>query len=331
MLEQISFADFHFIRPYWLLALPLIYLIYVRLKSKIRSAAQWQSFVASHLLKHLTIKGSNKKRMRPYQLFTLLLGLIVFILSGPTFQPEVTPFTEDRAPLVIALELTYTMLAQDLAPTRLERAKQKIRDLLKRRQGARTGLIAYAGSAHIVLPLTDDVELMEIFLESLSPSIMPSEGSQASQALKLSASILQNEEVPGTVLFMTDGVDVDFSTKAEEFTANSEDQILFLAFGTEEGAPIKDASGVNLENRIAPGVDLIGLRKTAKANNASLIQASIDEEDINSLVNRINTHLVNALSQDENVQWKDTGYYLCWLLALLSLFWFRKGWTIQWA
>ena len=187
---------FHFLRPWWLLLIPAAMWLHLTLRRAVSAADQWQGIIAPELLEHLVIGRGNRRRLRPYQLQTVLLIVTSLALAGPAWEREITPVTEERAPLVIALELTDSMLGTDQAPTRLEGARQKIRDLLGERQGARTAVIAYAGSAHAVPPLTDDTDLVNMYLESLTPDVMPQSGDRPDRALQLAASMLAREDFP---------------------------------------------------------------------------------------------------------------------------------------
>ena len=168
--------SFHFLRPQWLLVLvpTLGFYIVVRRSSP---EHQLRRVIAPHLLQHLKVSGGSGLIFRPLHLITMLLALGALALAGPTWERERSPFAEDTAPLVIALDLSLTMNAIDVQPSRLERSKQKIRDLLAIREGARTALLAYAGTAHTVLPLSDDASIFETFLSALQTNVMPVEGS----------------------------------------------------------------------------------------------------------------------------------------------------------
>ncbi|MGI9290748.1 MAG: VWA domain-containing protein [Gammaproteobacteria bacterium] len=326
MPDVVDLQALHFLRPGWFLVIPLILLVHWRVRKAIRAAEQWQTAIAPHLLQHLTIGGGGNKLLRPYQVMTLSAVLLSIALAGPTWRKEITPFTEDTAPLIVVLEMTSGMQGIDQPPTRLERAKQKIRDILERRQGARTAVIAYAGSAHAVLPLTDDARLVEIYLDSLTPERMPQEGDRPDLALNLATGMLADETAAGTVVFMTDGIDRSYAPVFEAFVQNSRDQVLLVAFGTDEGGPIRSENG----GGIAPGVDMAGLEAISSASGGTLIQATVDESDVNGVINRVRTHLVNAIENDGELNWHDAGYYLVWPLALLALTFFRRGWTVQW-
>ena len=173
------------------------------------------------------------------------------------------PFTEDTAPLVIVLDLSTSMNAVDVQPTRLERAKQKLRDLLAFRSGARTALIAYAGSAHTVLPLCDDASIFETFLVGLESDVMPLAGKDPAAALELASELLAGESVPGSIVFLTDGIAEEYAGVFAEHTGGSDNEVLVLAFGTEEGGAIRsgedgfetDASG----RRMIATLDSAGL------------------------------------------------------------------------
>ncbi|MEW6742792.1 MAG: VWA domain-containing protein [Planctomycetota bacterium] len=167
---------------------------------------RWREVIAPHLLKHLVRHPLRRAWTRPAS-FTLPVFIVTILsLSGPTWQRQETPFVQDEAPLVVALDLSQSMDAVDVAPTRLERAQQKIRDLLALRPRARTGLIAYAGSSHMVLPLTDDSKVIETYVISLETELMPLAGKDPVNALKLAGKLLAKETAAGTILFVTDGI-----------------------------------------------------------------------------------------------------------------------------
>lgn len=333
-MPEATLDQFHFLRPLWLIVIVLAIWLHLRLRARYAAGAGWQAAIAPHLLQHLTVARAGVTWLRPYQPMTLALILGSIALAGPTWQRELTPFTQDKAPLVVALELTPTMLATDQAPTRLERAKQKIRDLLERRAGARTAVIAYAGSAHAVLPLTDDPSLIELYLQSLTPGLMPREGDDPDLALALAAEMLEDEDAAGTIIFMTDGIDRTNSELFAAHRAETQDQVLFLLFGGGADSPVDDAVAgagqYGLIDGLAPGVDLGGTGAVADAAGGEIIRATPDQSDIDALSAKITRHLVNTIQQDDALQWRDFGYYLVWPLAFLILLWSRRGWTVQW-
>ena len=327
MLDINTIENFHFLRPLWLLSLPLVGVLYWKLRNIYNSAAVWKKAIAPHLLTHLMMDGGDSKSFRPYQLMAVALVFATFITAGPSWKKEITPFTQDRAPLIIALELTRSMMAVDQPPSRLERAKQKIRDILVARKGARTAIIVYAGSAHAALPLTDDAALIEIYLESLFPSLMPVQGNDATQALNLAQEMLWQEEATGTVLFMSDGIDQTHAEAFKRFKEKNSDQIIIMGFGSDQGGLLKDEYGTITDIKTT-GANWTGLGSIANASGGKLIKSTLDDRDVHAASRLIKSHLVNALEEDKNLRWHDSGYYLVWLLMIMMLVWFRRGWTV---
>src|SRR5262249_58304839 len=140
----------------------------------------------------------------PIDLVAAALGLAGIAVAGPTWQQEPPPFGQDQAPMMVVIDLSPTMDATDVAPTRLERVKQKVHDLLALRPGSRTGLVVYAGTAHLVVPPAEDPALLALFLDALATDLMPVAGRNAPAALGLADALLAKEPAPGTILFFTD-------------------------------------------------------------------------------------------------------------------------------
>ncbi|MEI2298138.1 VWA domain-containing protein [Ensifer sp. MJa1] len=325
-------ADFHFLRPLWLLALAaaplLIYLVSRR--SDVRS--QWQGMIAPHLLDHLLIEKGGKRRFQPVHITAALIAVAAIAAAGPTWQRERPPFVEDTAPLAIAIDLNPTMNATDISPTRLERAKLKAQDILNLRKGSRTALFAYAGSAHMVLPLTDDAALVKTYLAALSPAIMPVAGKDTAKALQEVEKALANETVPGTILFMTDGVERSaFDAFAQYQGRNT---LMVLGVGTAEGGPVKTADGGFLTDasggHVRAKLDVDGLKALQSASKAEVATVTPDDADVSWIVRRIQTNFA-AKTAEGLTRWHDAGWWLTIPIAAFGLFWFRRGWTIRWA
>jgi Ca-activated chloride channel family protein len=138
--------------------------------------------------------------------------------------------------------------------------------------------------------------------------------------------MLARENAPGTILYMSDGIDQRYADSFAAAFSDSADQLLVLAFGTDAGG-LMEGGGVG---DMAPPVDRAGLRAAASAGGGMLFTSAVDDSDIADLNRRVQRHLVNAIESDENLQWRDAGYFLVWPLALIALLWFRRGWTVQW-
>lgn len=326
-------ADFHFLRPWWLLlcivgaTLPLLW------RWQNSSAHGWQRVIAPHLLRHLLVGASDTRRLRPVHEIALLLVLAGIATAGPTWEREPPPFAQRLAPMIIALDLSRTMDATDIAPTRLERAKQKVRDLMKLRTGARTGLVVYAGSAHLVVPPADDPAVMDLFLPALGTDLMPTIGRNSGAALQLADRLLAKEAQGGTILFIADDFD---AAQLPAFTAQpvTPRQILMLAVGTREGGPLKTAAGVALDSAGVPmraGLDRAHFEKLASAADIPLASLTLDDTDIHWVQRRAQAHLRHVEATRADTHWRESGYWLCIPIALLGLLGFRRGWLVQWS
>ena len=299
-MHDVAATAFHLLRPWWLIALVPLAAMSALLLWRHNVRAQWGRVIAPHLLDHLIVQPQRGWSINPIYLVAGAMALGIVALAGPTWRRELPPFVEDKAPLMIALAVGSSMNQTDVAPSRLERAKQKIRDLLAARQGARTGLIAYAGTAHLVMPLTDDRSVLEPFLAALAPGLMPTDGENAVKAVELANQSLASEQVPGTILLVADRLD------------------------DTDATAIRKAAGRN---------DVLMLAMTSKAASTSgvdSVRVSIDGADIQRLERRIETSFQAAQNDAQGAQWRDEGFWLLPPLALLSLLWFRRGTTVAW-
>ena len=297
-------GSFHFLRPEWLWALLPVALVLFLLWRQGSAAERWRGLIAPHLLEHLVVRPRERSRLRPSTLLGPVLVLAVLAVAGPSWRREPPPFTQDTAPLILALDLSETMLVEDIQPSRLERAQQKARDLLAGRKGARTGLLAYAGSAHLVLPLTDDPSVLETYVSSLDPSVMPVPGKDSVAALDRASAMLADEPTPGTVLFLTDGVRADDAPAFREFTTSHRDQIAVLAIGTEQGGPIPKANGGFGEVSV---LDRSGLEALEREAEAYVTTVTVDDTDVRRLNRQIASHLTAVQQEDAEGRWRDEG------------------------
>jgi Ca-activated chloride channel family protein len=316
-------CQFHILRPWWLLALlPVLWLVWV-IRRHQDAARPWRGVIDDHLLPHLLAEG-EPRRLQPVHVLLPTWLLATVALSGPTWQREPAPFADDEAALVIALEVTPTMLAQDIQPSRLARAAQKIHDLLAHRPGTRTALIAYAGSAHLVMPLTRDADLIGRFAAELSPVIMPMPGEETAEALALAEEQLRRAEIRGSVLLITDGVPAEQLPHLIARRKQVGSPVQLLAVAAEPGVPLPPGSPP------APALDRAALDKTADALDATLTVVSPDDRDVRWLARHADASLVAIPTGQTGERWRDMGYWLVFGVATLALMWFRPGWLVEW-
>ncbi len=323
----------HFLRPLWLLALPAIAFTWWLVHRREARQADVGAFVAPHLRAALTINRDARKGIRAVDGVALVMLAAAIAAAGPTWSKQASPWFAETAPLVIAMEVSDSMRSNDLLPTRLDRARFKVLDLVAERTGSRTALIAYAGSAHIVMPPSTDIEVLKPFLESLDPAIMPVPGTNTGAVLPLARELLGEQAVTGTLLFVNDGFEASDVPGLAEFAAEpGSPSLAALVVGTDAGgvALLPDGSPVMAEigGRLDTSIDTSVLRRASGEAGISVVRASTGDTDIRQLMRTIESNLRQA--DDPDARWQDQAWWLLWPALLLSLLWFRRGWTMQW-
>ena len=178
MIETLM-ATFHFIRPGWLLLLPVLGFVWWLARKLLAGNSEVGDLIAPHLRDALIVNKRSNNRFRAVDGIMLCGCLLAVAAAGPSWTRIPSPWFSETAPLVIAIEVSDSMRANDVLPTRLDRARFKMLDLISARTGARTAIIAYAGSAHIVVPPSSDLAVLKPLLESLDPAVMPLPGARA--------------------------------------------------------------------------------------------------------------------------------------------------------
>ncbi len=303
-----SFDQFHFLRPLWLLALPVIALLWRFARPKRQTNEPAVQGIAPHLAKALQVGSGQTQRLVPIDGVMLYGLLIVLAVAGPTWSRVPNPLVAETAPLVVALKVTESMEQSDLAPSRLERSKFKILDLISARAGARTALIAYSGTAHRVAPLTEDPNILRPLLEGLSAAVMPVSGDAAGAALELAVDNIGTKNSPGAVLFVLDDMN---PAQIATFTADRDPPRPPVIFLTALPSGSK-------------------LSQLDKVPNAKIVEITADNSDILQIERAVRSAYAAALADDDRLDWDDRGWILGWPALLLILFWFRRGWTMKW-
>lgn len=302
-------AEFHLLRPGWLLSLLPLAAVWWALWRHRQGSDRLASLVAPHLLEHLRVDGERRRWPRPLHGLALVWLLSALALAGPTWEREPSPFASDDAGLVVVLKVSGSMDATDVQPSRLERAKHKLHDLLALRDGQSTGLVVYSGSAHLVMPLTRDGRIVDAMAADLSPKLMPVDGDALAAALAIAEASLRRAGVPGSVLVIADRV---APAQAEQAAADGFDLPLqFLAVKPPNAAT-------------DPGM----VRAVAELD-AALTELTIDSADVARLAGRARSRLRAVADDQAGEHWRDAGYYLLPLVALLALAWSRRGWLVR--
>ena len=224
-------TELHFIRPIWLIAIiPVLAWFFYLLQGKLRSE-NWSNVCDKELLPYILEKNFSKSSKMNLILALLVALLIIISLAGPTVARIATPVFKNQAALIIVLDLSQSMNAGDIKPSRLIRAKYKIIDILKQRKSGQTALIVYAGGAFVVTPLTNDTETIISQIPALNTDIMPAQGSATLAAIEKAKKLfVQSGILSGDILLITDGVNPN--------TDSGKYRMSVLGVGTEAGAPI---------------------------------------------------------------------------------------------
>ncbi|WP_020207727.1 vWA domain-containing protein [Gilvimarinus chinensis] len=318
--------DFHFLRPELLLSLPVLALLYWMLRRRLVSKANWQEHIPAHLVKALTPRQTLRDKFKPVDLVAVLSLLLVIAAAGPAWYKTVDD-QQQSPPIVLVLKLGKTMLANDIQPNRLTRAKQKITDLLSFRAGAKTALIVYADSSHKVLPMTEDNRVFQPFVEALSPDLMPNNDSLGADDAA-AAIALATQEVDrageGVVVLMADNLQPGEVEKLKQ----SQTPFIWWQFATEEGGVIVNESGAYQSDERGRSLTF-GLNPTIVAELPHVItqKVTLNNQDLLALDKSVGELQRRALRENSDAPYKDMAWYFIWPVLVLMALWFRKGFT----
>ena len=326
--------DFHFLRPVWLLAaIPAILLVGVmwRVNSNVTA---WDKAIDKNLLPFLLDRSKNAAQRTPLLMLLFAWILSALSMAGPVWEELPQPVQKREDALVIVLDLSLSMFAPDHNPSRLDLAKRKLRDILALREEGQTALVVYAGDAHTVTPLTDDVVTIDALVPSLSPNIMPLFGSDPIPAIDMAISLLDDiESSDGRILLITDGISgFDQEQLITDQMQDTGYELLVMGVGTEEGAPIRTSDGSFLTDQngamVVPTLNRNVLQSLVNRVNGRYHDIQLSDADLAYLLTE-NTLLDNeelTEVEEEFDVWNEAGPYLLLLVLPLCALSFRKGW-----
>ena len=337
---ELFFSQFHLIRPYWLLALIPASILFVFLLKRRLASARWNGIIDTHLMPHVLDQMPSEQSRWPLW-FVLLAWLLACIaLAGPTWQQLPQPVQKKDDALVIVLDMSLSMAAQDVSPDRATRARQKVIDILKQREEGLTAMVVYAGDAYTVTPLTDDAETIINLVPALSPFIMPAMGSRPDKALSLARKLVTDSGLnKANFLLITDGIQKKDIKRIKDALGKKLQSLSVLTVGTEEGAPIamqgqgfkRDKNG----NIVLPKLNIELIKELSSQFGIRWHQMSFDDQDWQYLL-KIDSSLTpppeieqnsNALERQFDL-WSDQGYWLIILIIIMAAFSFRRGWML---
>jgi Ca-activated chloride channel family protein len=322
----------YWFRPWWLLLLPLLGWLLWQLWHRQKRAGRWQMILPPAFHATLLSGGSGRGSKLPWVALGVAWLLTVFALLGPSWERVEQLSQKPADPLVVILELTPEMLATDVQPNRLEQARRKLFDLLQHRTDAQTAIVVYAGSAHTLVPLSDDLSTSRNLLDALKPSLMPEAGHRADLAVLKALTLLEQGALgDGRILLIGSSLTEQERQGIRRELSGKSTQFLMLGIGTAEGAPITQEDGSFLKDEqgaiLVPHLDETGLKAFANDLDGRYRNARLDDADLRALGLLDGPRNLRNNGQTLRLDtWADQGYWLLLPLLLLAACAGRRGW-----
>ena len=333
-----ALADFHFLRPWWLLALALLPLAAVAWRRVRAHAGNWSAMVDAHLLPHLVDTAIERSKNGGAALAGLVWILACVAMAGPAWERESMPLYRNDAARVLAIELAPTMLATDIKPSRLERARYKLNDILEQSRDMQTALIGYSGDAFVAAPLTDDVNTVRNLIDALDPAVMPVVGNATERAISRAQKLVTQAGLDrGELILLADSVS-DAAIAAARKAHSDGLTISVLGIGSNTGAPVPLPQGGFLQdangNIVLPRLEESALRALAAAGGGRYATLTSDRSDLNSLLSNDAMQAQSKQGSENQAlseRFRDRGPWFVLLMLPLALFGFRRGWLMVFA
>lgn len=328
---------FHFGQPIWLwgLLVPLAVLLWLLLTRVRSQRGPIHRYADPHLLPHLTASRdlSSGERWGRLLRWSLLWGFGILAMAGPRWDYTDMRLFRPGSDLVVLLDISRSMLVEDVRPSRLGRARQEIFDLIERNPAVRIGLIAFASTAHVIAPITEDSFSLRNALPSLSTDLVKLQGSRVSFALERAGQLLdgQPEDSSRAILMITDG-DFDepnLETRVREL-ADHGIRLIILGVGTKDGGPVPAADGSWLvdrkRNQVQSRLNAELLERLADVGNGRYVEADYRDSDTDRILElAVKRSSAQQASDEQTRVWNERFYLLLIPLMLMLLPRFRRG------
>ncbi|KAB0465654.1 VWA domain-containing protein [Vibrio kanaloae] len=320
-------SNFTFIYPYWFLALAVLPAIWWLSKTQSK-----QGLLASHIARYLAPESSKPSKNRStYFGIWWLVGVIA--LAGPSFEKNEQPSFEKTQARVVIMDMSMSLYATDIKPNRLTQARYKALDLLSLWKEGLTGMIAYAGDAYTISPLTSDINTIKSQVPNLSPDIMPYQGGNAASAVKLAIDMMTRAHIyQGDLVLIADDIDAQEKEAIDSLLSGNDWTLSILAVGTESGAPISLPSGSMLltgsGQTVVARTHLENMSDLTRSYGGTFTEVQFDNSDVEHIANYLDrvatTSEVTKTNNSLNTR-VNNGFWLLPLLLLSALGLFRKG------
>lgn len=325
----------HFIRADWFYAfIPLLLFLLLAVTRK-PGDKNWTPVIDAQLMPFvLSRSNTGKQRRYPLLLTFIACSLCITALAGPVYKKLPQPVYREQSSLIVVLDLSQSVNASDIKPSRLARAKLELLDILKARKTGQTALIVYAADAFVVTPLTDDNATIANLVPSLETDMMPAQGSRLSIALSKSLSLFEQAGViSGDILLITDDIHPRDESAIKKLTSQGH-RLSIFGIGTTEGGPVpveggflKDSSGAI----VIPRLDEAKLQRYALLGNGLYTGIQADDSDIEKLSKLFRSSRIEKNTDDTQLDadiWQEEGHWLLLPLLFFAALWSRKGWLV---
>ena len=324
--------EFHFLRAGWIVLIPISILLIFFFKRRMLTIGNWEKLIDKRLLPYVMSRSQLSDNQYKWWLISLISVLSIIALAGPTWERIEQPSFRTDQSLVIALDLSRSMNAQDITPNRLTRAKLKILDILERRQGAQVALIVYSANAFTVTPLTSDTDTIIALINSIDTSIMPSRGSYPALAIDKGLQLLNQASVSnGEIILVTDGGITSDSFSSAQKLRDEGYRLSALGIGSMNGAPIpKETGGFITDNTgqiTISRLEVDDLKDLVEIGGGSYTSITSNDQDIDTLLSEVYSAVRESDDSVTTDQWKEFGPWLLLIVVPFGSLLFRKGWV----
>ena len=325
-------TEFHFLRAGWILLIPIAILLIFFFKRRLLTIGNWEKLIDKRLLPYVMSRRQLSDNQYKWWLISLISVLSIIALAGPTWERIEQPSFRTDQSLVIALDLSRSMNAQDITPNRLTRAKLKILDILERRQGAQVALIVYSANAFTVTPLTSDTDTIIALINSIDTSIMPSRGSYPALAIDKGLQLLNQASVSnGEIILVTDGGITSDSFSSAQKLRDEGYRLSALGIGSMNGAPIPKETGGFITDSTGQitisRLEVDDLKDLVEIGGGSYTSITSNDQDIDTLLSEVYSAVRESDDSITTDQWKEFGPWLLLIVVPFGSLLFRKGWV----
>lgn len=323
-----TLAQFHFLRPWFLLGLIPVLFIWLRLMFSRKRFSNWEQVCDKHLLPHLLLNRAERHDRLPLLLIGLVWTLSVLILAGPSWSKSSYALYRHRLAQVLAIDLSHAIVASDIRPNRITRLRYKLQDLVKNNP-SQIGMIAFTQESFTISPLTEDAYTLSALIPELDPNIMPIQGTNLAQAIRASAKLFeQSGEPKGHIILITSSTPTEHDLKTAQQIHEQGYQVSVYGFGTKQGAPLLTEQGFLKDHqgniRITK-IDSQALKSLADAGGGHYVGFTDNDHDIQTLKS-LSQHQNAEKSKQKIAVWNDQGYWLLFFLLPIVGLAFRRGW-----